>query len=494
MSENDGFYSQDGDHTVSQRENIDQTQGNTDGTYSDTIDHQEIPQNRNNTTQGQNDGLYSTEGSRPAVPSEEISNTAGPNDGTYADNPGAHTSVTGSTVTGGISAAQAAAIRANTAKIGITQSQADAIIANSSKVGITPFQVAAILVNSGKTGITTSQSDAITLNTAKIGITPAQASDILSNNAKTGISSAQAASILLNTAKNGYPDADKTKLSGIETGATSDQTKGDIESLGISYSSLTNRPTIFSGNYDDLSNRPTLFDKDYNSLTNTPTTISGSQASAISANTEKLTYPAIDKVKLAGIEAGADVNESSDWNSTTGTTQILNKPRTITAAEVTAIDDLSKSSVNIGYDEWDGTMYDAHILGSSTEIIFDGTYTSLTGKPTTITAGQASEITANTAKVTFPGHQNISGKQDNITAGTDLEFDGDTLNYTGTSGGESAVFGFRTIDDVLSLKTFEDGDTIDTIALEADGWYLFETVTTDTFLVDDSDRLIRRVG
>nr|WP_319510352.1 hypothetical protein [uncultured Draconibacterium sp.] len=53
------------------------------------------------------------------------------------------------------------------------------------------------------------------------------------NTAKVGISIEQAQAIEANTAKNSYPSADAAKLSGIEEGATADQTKADIDALGI---------------------------------------------------------------------------------------------------------------------------------------------------------------------------------------------------------------------------------------------------------------------
>jgi len=44
-----------------------------------------------------------------------------------------------------------------------------------------------------------------------------------------------------------FTTADHTKLDGIETGATADQTKADVEGLGISFSSLSAKPTTISG-------------------------------------------------------------------------------------------------------------------------------------------------------------------------------------------------------------------------------------------------------
>ena len=159
------------------------------------------------------------------------------------------------------------AIQANTAKTGITSSQASAITANTAKTGITSSQASAITANTAKTSnvttnlgvvqngtsltITSSDGtnaslpvadtnnwgvlsdelfDEIQANTAKDGISSAQStklghisvsqavdldtmeSNIATNNAKTGITSSQATAIQNNSAKNTYPSADATKV------------------------------------------------------------------------------------------------------------------------------------------------------------------------------------------------------------------------------------------------------------------------------------------
>lgn len=159
------------------------------------------------------------------------------------------------------------AISANTAKTGITSSQASAITANTAKTGITSSQASAITANSAKvTNVSTNLSvtqggtslvvnssdgtnaslpaadtdnwgvmtdemfDAIQANTAKTGISASQAdklsnisvsqavnldtmeSNIATNNAKTGITGSQASAITANTAKNSYPSGDSTKV------------------------------------------------------------------------------------------------------------------------------------------------------------------------------------------------------------------------------------------------------------------------------------------
>jgi microcystin-dependent protein len=47
---------------------------------------------------------------------------------------------------------------------------------------------------------------------------------------------------------------------------------------------------------------------------------------AVLANTAKVSYPVADAAKLAGIQAGAEVNINPDWNAVSGDAMILNKP------------------------------------------------------------------------------------------------------------------------------------------------------------------------
>ena len=58
---------------------------------------------------------------------------------------------------------------------------------------------------------------------------------------------------------------------------------------------------------------------------------------------------------------------------------------------------------------------------------------------------------------------------------------------SGSSSVKSAVFAFQTFNGTnLTQRTFEDGDTINTVALEAAGWFIFETISTDTFSATDT--------
>jgi hypothetical protein len=143
------------------------------------------------------------------------------------------------------------------------------VSANTAKVGITSQQATDITNNNAKVGITTSQANEIAANTLKVGITPTQASDITTNNAKVGITTQQASDITTNNAKVGYTDA------------------------------------LVSANSDVVANTAKVG-------------ITSSQATAITNNTAKNSYPTADATKLAGIQAGAEVNDVDSVNGLTG--------------------------------------------------------------------------------------------------------------------------------------------------------------------------------
>jgi len=181
----------------------------------------------------------------------------------------ANSSVAANTSKVGITSQQATDITNNNAKVGITTSQASDITNNNAKVGITTQQATDITNNNNKVGITTAQANEIAANTLKTGITTQQATDITNNNAKVGISTQQAADITANNAKVGYTDA------------------------------------LVSANSDVVANTAKVG-------------ITSSQASEISANTLKNSYPTADATKLAGIQAGAEVNDVDSVNGLTG--------------------------------------------------------------------------------------------------------------------------------------------------------------------------------
>jgi hypothetical protein len=133
-----------------------------------------------------------------------------------------------------------------------------------------------------------------------------------------------------NTSKNSYPPADSAKLAGIETGAEvnniSDVDATDLTDAGDSslhfHSSDRNR-----ANHTGTQTASTISDFDTEVSNNADVT----------ANTAKNSYPSADSTKLAGIEAGAEVNTiNSDPSGVTGADQVINI-MSLTQAEYDAI-------------------------------------------------------------------------------------------------------------------------------------------------------------
>ena len=200
-------------------------------------------------------------------------------------------------------------VTANTAKVGITTQQAADITTNNAKVGITTQQASDITTNNSKVGITTTQADAITANTAKVGITTEQSNAIVTNTAKVGITTQQASDIVTNNAK-----------VGITTQQASDITSNNAK-VGITTT----------------------------------------QANNITTNNAKISFDSASSTKLAGIEAGAEVNTVDSVNGQTGavslSTSNISEGSNLyyTDARVTNNSSVSANTAKISYNTTDST-------------------------------------------------------------------------------------------------------------------------------------------
>jgi hypothetical protein len=235
------------------------------------------------------------------------------------------------------------------------------VVANTAKVGITSQQVSAIEVNTNKVGITVDQANAIVSNTAKNSYPTADAtkvghisvtqavnldtleSDVTTNNAKVGITTQQAADITANNAKISFDNTSSTKLAGIEDGAQVNPTSTD--GLTEGGTNLYYTDARVSANTDVAANTAKVgitAQQAADIVTNNAKVgITTQQAADIVTNNAKVSFDSASSTKLAGIEAGAEVNVNADWNATTGDAQILNKPTLATVATTGAYSDLS---------------------------------------------------------------------------------------------------------------------------------------------------------
>ncbi len=142
--------------------------------------------------------------------------------------------------------------------------------------------------------------------------------------------------------------ADGTKLDGIESGATGDQTASEIRALVQSATDSN----VFT-------------DADHTKLNGIESGATADQTAseiktAYESNADTNEFSDAEQSKLAGIAAGAEVNVNADWNSSSGDSEILNKP-TIPAAYTDSSVDTHLNTSTASSNEvlsWTGSDYD----------------------------------------------------------------------------------------------------------------------------------------
>ena len=172
---------------------------------------------------------------------------------------------------------------------------------------------------------------------------------------------------------NAYTDAKDTKLSGIEAGATADQTGAEIKAL-------------YEGELDTNA----FTDADQTKLSGIEAGATADQTGAeikslYEGEADTNAFTDAEKTKLSGIEAGAEVNVNADWNAVSGDEQILNKPTLGTAAATDSSDYATAAQ---------GTAADSAVQpGDLSTVATTGDYSDLSGTPTLGTAA-ATDATA----------------------------------------------------------------------------------------------------
>ena len=145
-----------------------------------------------------------------------------------------------------------------------------------------------------------------------------------SNPAASDITDATADGIALITSSDANPftDADESKLDGIEASATADQTGAEIKTA-----------------YEGESDTNACTDAEKPKLSGIETGATADQdLSSYQLQPSEGAFANGDKTKLDGIATGAEVNVNADWNSSSGDSQILNKPTLGTAAATASSD------------------------------------------------------------------------------------------------------------------------------------------------------------
>ena len=191
------------------------------------------------------------------------------------------------------------------ATVGATQAQIDAILANTNKVGITSQQSAQIATNAAKIGITTAQADAIIANTNKTGITTAQsdklaAIEVLATADQTPAELAAALETLTGDARLDA-SAIKNLPQPADGGLSSVATDGTLTGLGTNADPLSVATPFTSTEKTKLAGVET----------GATAGATSQQATDIATNLQKRTYPTADEAKLAGVETSATADQTA---------------------------------------------------------------------------------------------------------------------------------------------------------------------------------------
>ena len=305
-----------------------------------------------------------------------------------------------------------------------------AVAANTAKVGITTQQASDITTNNAKVGITTQQATDIVTNNAKVGITTQQASDITTNNAKVGITTDQANAITANTAKNSYPTADATKLAGIETGAEVNPTSTDGLSEGSTNLYYTEARVSANTNVaaNTLKNSyPTADSTKVGFISVTQAVDLDTMESNIATNNSKNSYPSADATKVGFIS----VTQAVDLDTIESDVVTNNAKVGITTQQAS---DITTNNAKISFDSTSSTKLAGIEAGAevntvdsvngqtgavslSTSNVSEGT--NLYYTDARVTAN--SSVAANTSKVTYPSADSTKVGFITITQAVDLD-------------------------------------------------------------------------
>ena len=419
------------------------------------------------------------------------------------------------------------AVAANTAKTGITTSQANAITANTAKVGITTDQANAITANTAKNSYPSGDATKVGHLTVTQAVDlDTMESDIATNNAKVGISTSQANAITANTAKNSYPSGDATKvghisvtqavdldtmesniatnnakisfdstssskLSGIEASADVTDTANvtaagalmdsevDADIKTLSLPANTTISTFAKSILDDAdasavrttigagTSNLALGTSSTTALAGDTTTISSSQASAITANTAKISFDSTSSTKLGTIEENADVTDT---------------------ANVTAAGALMDSEV-------DADIKTLSLPASTTISTFAKTFlddADAAAVRTTIGAGTSSLVLGTSAGTALEGDTTIPTNNNQLSNGAGYTTNTGTVTEVTVGTGLDVSSGTTTPAISLDLTEISIGTGLDTsatgISLDLSEFtdMTADMETTDEFIVLDS--------
>jgi len=195
---------------------------------------------------------------------------------------------------------------------------------------------------------------------------------------------------------------------------------GITDAFSGSYTDLTNKPTLFDGQYGSLTGSPTLFSGSYNDLTNQPTLFSGSFADLTNKPTTIAGYGITDAFSGSYTDlTNKPTLFDGQYSSLTGLPTLFSG----------SYNDLTNQPTLFSGSFADITNKPTTIAGYGITDAFNGTWTSLTGKPTFATVATSGSYNDLSDKPTA-----ADGSETKVTAGTNV-----TVTGSGTTASPYVV-------------------------------------------------------
>ena len=182
-----------------------------------------------------------------------------------------------------------------------------------------------------------------------------------------------------------FSAADKTKLNGIESGATADQTKTEIDALGINAATVNGKTVLVNVPVNAVFTDTVYDDSGIIGVLNTKVTAVAGKG----LSTED--FSTVEKTKLSGIEANAQVNTVTSVAGKTGVVSLAKAD--VGLGNVDNTTDLSKPISTLTQTALDGKAGTAH----------SHTFTSLTSKPSTLAGYGITDAVASSTRAVADG-------------------------------------------------------------------------------------------
>jgi len=236
-----------------------------------------------------------------------------------------------------------------------------------------------------------------------------------------------------------------------------------------SYTDLINKPSLFSGSYTDLTNKPTIpsVPTTVSSFTNDAGYLTSVGTINYSDLTNKPTLFSGDYADLTGKPSIPDAQVQSDWTSTSGISQILNKPSLSTVATSGSYSDLTDKPTLFS-----GSYTDLTDKPSLATVATSGSYNDLTDKPSSSSNSSNNQYTltgtTTNATETEIFVEGVSNSRIDVSVNTTVYYNIDMVARRTDTPGDHAAFYIKGVANNNAGTTSDIGSLYEVIVARTD--------------------------